>query len=148
MVPRQMFKWWGAYFGVAKGNLLSLLGILDSTIANTKAKALISPIHYPEVHILCLLTLSHLLTLRQNVSIIERHLWYSWYTTENSCWPIYNYPVTECCCGGNLCLRDHGGCTKSLGQSLNYCQILSWEAGGERAINLDNAQHCWRARAL
>lgn len=63
-----MFKLRDACFGVAKRNLLSLLGILDSTIVNTKAKALISPTHYPEALMMCLLTLSHLLTLRQNVS--------------------------------------------------------------------------------
>lgn len=45
--------------------MLHLLGILDFTIVNTKAKALISPIHYPEAHMMCLLTLSHLLMLRQ-----------------------------------------------------------------------------------
>lgn len=48
--------------------MLCFFGILDSTIVNTKAIALISPIHYPEVHMMCLLTSSHLLMLRQNVS--------------------------------------------------------------------------------
>lgn len=41
-----MFKLQSAYFGAAKGNLLSFLGILDSTIVNTKAKAMISPIRW------------------------------------------------------------------------------------------------------
>lgn len=146
-----MFKLWDAYFGVAKGNLLRLLGILDSTIA----KALVSPIHYPEVHMMCLLTLSHLLTLRQNVSgsviiLLGCHLWYSWYTAENSCWPICNYPMTESAAVVGICVQEtmEDDVPKAWVSPWTHARFWVDRQMGRRAINLDNAQHCWRARAL
>lgn len=83
-VLKHMSELWDACFGVAKGNiLLHLMGILDSTKVNTKAKALLWPIHYPEACVILSLTLSHLFMLRQNVSrsviiLLGLHLGKSW----------------------------------------------------------------------
>lgn len=117
---KQVFELWDACFGVAKGNLLlCFMEILGSTKVNTKAKAPLWPIHYPEACVMLSLTLSHLFLLRQNVSrsvifSLGSHLGKSWCAIEGSCWPICNYTVTlECYCGGNLCSRDHRGSTKS-----------------------------------
>lgn len=145
---KQVSELWDGWFGVAEGNLLlQLMGILDSTKINTKGKALLWPVHYPEACVMLSLTLSHLFMLRQNVSrsviiLLGFHLGKSWYAIEDSCWHICNYTVTASAAVVEICVWEIIEEVPKARLNLELVLNSEWETWGEGQINLDNVQHC------